>query len=477
MYSNPRTIELVKGNYKTQDGSPFIMTPGQNEIHDIIFGRVYPRVHCMTYTQYGKSDTVSMGLLNRVVAYPEKWAIVAGSSKKAGIIMSYLIGHIFDNRYTLAKFVPEKGESIDYIRRHRAKDRLTFRVADDRLSEVFILSAEGKRTKDVLDAILGFGAPNIILDESSLLDDDQYIGVKRMLGGQKDSFIFEIGNAIRRNHFYRTSRDPNYYHMVVKWQQGVEEGRISEEFVEELRRDARKNPVLFGMLYDCEFPSEDAIDSDGYLPLITDTELDLMYVPAIQLFGELRLGVDVAGGGRNQSVLVLRGDNGAKCLYAEHNPDTMAFVGSILQVIDKFKIKSNNVFVDVVGIGKGAYDRLCEQFPNLKPVGVNFGVAPENNENFTNLRAQAFWRMSEWLKSGSRLEKHSGFEQLMDIRYTTQSDRKLKIKSKEDMIKRGIESPDIADALALTFATAKRPDKKPFRQSEWVPRTPYEGRT
>ena len=40
---------------------------------------------------------------------------------------------------------------------------------------------------------------------------------------------------------------------------------------------------------------------------------------------------------------------------------------------------------------------------------------------------------------------------LQEIRYKIQSDRKIKIKSKDEMLKEGVQSPDVADALALTF--------------------------
>ena len=40
---------------------------------------------------------------------------------------------------------------------------------------------------------------------------------------------------------------------------------------------------------------------------------------------------------------------------------------------------------------------------------------------------------------------------ILDVKYKIQSDRKVKIKSKDEMLKDGVASPDIADALALTF--------------------------
>src|ERR1035437_9307571 len=334
--------------YKDYNNNPFKLTDGQAEIFETIFQRKYPRVHCITYTQYGKSDTVSMAVLTRITTFPEKWAIVAPSNKKAHIIMSYIIQHIFDNEYTSAMFEVGKGENVDRIRRERSKERLTFRHPDGQIGEVFTISSEGKRTKDLLDALMGFGSPNVIIDESSLIDDIQYVGILRMLGGHKDNFLFEIGNAMRRNHFFKGSLDTKYHHININCNQGVKEGRVAQSFIEEMR-----NKPMFSMLYENKFPAQDAVDSGGFSPLYLDTELQGKMKQKVDLFGELRMGCDVAGEGSNYSVITLRGKKGAKILYKEHTPDTMAFVAKIVEYYRKWVPKK--IFIDKVGIGKPVY--------------------------------------------------------------------------------------------------------------------------
>ena len=466
---NEKGKNLVKSLYKDESGNPIEMTLGQQQIFEIISTRKYPRVQCISYTQYGKSLITALAVLTRGSTFPEKWAIVAPSNKKAKIIMGYVIDHIFDNEYTALKFDFDKTENREKIRRERSKERINFRISEGRLGEIFILSTEAKRTKDVLDALMGFGSPNVILDESALIDDEQYAGVKRMLGGHKDNFLFEIGNPFRRNHFYRTSRDSNYHHLLIDWEQGVREGRITADFINEMKKEA-----MFPILYECKFPPADAIDSRGYSPLLVEQDLDRAYLEDVQLFGELRLGCDVAGGGSNYSVVVLRGDNGAKILYREQLSDTMTLVGIILRFIADYKIKPENVFIDKIGVGKGAYDRLNEQMPGV--VAVNVGERPEDEEDFTNLRSQAYWRMSEWVKSGGKIKKDIAWEELLSTRYKVQSDKKVKLMSKDEMLKEGIESPDVADALMLTFTQKPKSKEKVWKQPEWQPISEFEGR-
>lgn len=439
--------KLCASQYKNYYLKPFELSDGQAEIFNCIANRKYPRVHCITYTQFGKSDTVSMAVLTRITTFPEKWAIVAPSNKKAKIIMSYIIGHIFDNDLTTAMFDVEKGESVERIRRERSKDRLTFRFPGGAISEVFTISSEGKRTKDLLDALMGFGAPNVIIDESSLIDDVQYVGILRMLGGHKDNFLFEIGNAMRRNHFFKTSLDPKYHHINIDCERGIQESRITREFVEEMR-----TKPMFAQLYLNTFPAQDAVDSSGYSPMYMDTELQNRIRTKIDLFGDLRMGCDVAGEGANYSVITLRGKNGAKILYREHTPDTMSFVSAI---VDKWReYQPNRIYVDPIGIGKPVLDRLKE-LPEMYVggecivVAASAGASADDKDNFFNKRAEMYWRQREWLQT-SYLEGDNWLD-LLDVRYKIQSDKKVKIKSKDEMIKDGIYSPDVADSLSLTF--------------------------
>jgi len=461
------TFSFVKRIFKNDIGQPLELTPSQCKLFELVYGKIYPRNHFMTFTRYGKSLVVALAALARVTTYPEKWAIVAPTKEKAGIIMGYIIQHVFDNPYFIGGLEIREGESLERLRRERSKNRLTFKV-EEGYGEIFTCSAEATRTTNPEKALMGFGAPNVIEDESALIPNTIHSTAMRMLGDQPDNFLVKIGNPFKRNHFLRSFRDDKYHKFTADYHLGLEEGRITPEFIEEMKQEA-----MFDILYECQFPDADAVDTQGYMPLISEKQLDFARRDDIELFGELRLGVDVAGGGRDKSVIVLRGDNGAKVAYKLHTPDTMALVGEVLRVMDQYKIKKSNVFVDVIGIGKGVYDRMNEQRDGI--TAVTAGATPDGkDERFINLKAQMFWRTAEWIKGGGSLV--GDFEQLLDIKYKVQSDKKIKIKSKEDLAREGILSPDVADALAMTFARERTSIKKPYRQKPYEPLSSYEGK-
>lgn len=458
---NQAIKELVRSRYKDASGKPIELTPGQIDIFSVISGKMYPRTHCMTYTRYGKSFDCGLAVLTRASTYPEKWAIVAPTNKKAKIIMGVVIDHIFDNSYTSSKFDIGEGENRDRIRRERSKERINFKISDNRLGEIFILSTEGRRTKDVLDAVMGFGSPNVILDESGLIDDLPYIGIKRMLGDSfryEDTFLFEIGNPFKRNHFLKTSQDPDYHHISIDWMQGVNEGRTDVRHIMEMKNDT--DPITFGILYENKFPGEDQIDTEGYLPLITEAELDNAIVDTANHFGNSKLGVDVAGGGANWSVIIRRSEMFAEVVLRDKGEDTTILASEALKLKTKLitpiglspvsRIRPIvEIDIDSVGIGRGVYDIVRTKTDRVH--AVIGGATAEDDVRFADKRAENYWMLKEWILSGGKLLKHESWKELLDIKWRHQHDKKIRIISKDELRRKGVPSPDVADSLANTF--------------------------
>lgn len=62
-----------------------------------------------------------------------------------------------------------------------------------------------------------------------------------------------------------------------------------------------------------------------------------------------------------------------------------------------------------------------------------------------------YWEARKWLSGGGKLLRDDGFKELLEINYKENNSSKLQMESKEELSKRRIESPDNADAFALTF--------------------------
>jgi phage terminase large subunit len=84
---------------------------------------------------------------------------------------------------------------------------------------------------------------------------------------------------------------------------------------------------------------------------------------------------------------------------------------------------------------------------------VNNAGKPRQEEDFINIRIESWVNVRDWLRDAI-LEKHEGFYQLAHPKYKITSNGKMQLESKEDMKKRGVKSPDVGDALALTLSKA-----------------------
>jgi hypothetical protein len=91
---------------------------------------------------------------------------------------------------------------------------------------------------------------------------------------------------------------------------------------------------------------------------------------------------------------------------------------------------------------------------------VNASNTAIEYNRFVNVRAEAYWRLREWVKKGGKLcacHKEDWFI-LTKIKYKPDSKGRVRIMSKDEMRANGLDSPDVPDGLMLTFARVDHAD-------------------
>ena len=396
------------------------------------------------------SETIAMALILRSMTFKEDWLILAGDTKKTGIIMGKIIGHLFDNPALEQQINLEGVTSLERLKHERSQERLTWRNG----GEIKILTADARNRKRVKETLTGQGARNIVQDEAALIMDDLQAMAMRMLGGFADSFLLKIGNPFYRNHFYRTWNSQRYHKVFIDYTEALKEGRFTESFIEEMRDEP-----FFKELYECRFPSEDELMEGGYQRLIADELLhnalvEEEYAPKPE--GNYRLGCDFAGGGNDRSAYVVRCDNLMWIESTNRSPNTMEQVGFVQQYKNKYDIEDRYISTDAGGLGKGVGDRLHEI--DIFCNNVQFGQSAMMKDKYKNARAEMYYEMMLWLKNGGRIVANDNWYELLSINYKTDSERKFQIQPKDELKRRmkdrGLtaSSPDVADAACLTFA-------------------------
>jgi hypothetical protein len=161
------------------------------------------------------------------------------------------------------------------------------------------------------------------------------------------------------------------------------------------------------------------------------------------------IGVDVARFGDSESVIVKRQGLQVVDIQRFRELDLMTLASIVGREIKEWD--AHACFIDVTGIGAGVVDRLKQMsYPITE---INFGSRAEKENLYKNKRAEMWARMRDWLKEGGTMAHDDRLKsQLISVEYCFDGADRIMLERKEDLIDRGLESPDIADALALTFA-------------------------
>ena len=159
-------------------------------------------------------------------------------------------------------------------------------------------------------------------------------------------------------------------------------------------------------------------------------------------------GVDVARSGTDESAIYRKRGGVVRHVLARAGiNDTMLLAG---EVASRIGFDGAHAVVDIIGIGAGVYDRLAEQGLNVTPFQAS--EAAYRPEKFKNKRAEQYWAVRQLFIDGAidiAPEDDELATQLGAIKWKIDSAGRIQIESKEDMKKRGIASPDRADALVL----------------------------
>lgn len=201
-------------------------------------------------------------------------------------------------------------------------------------------------------------------------------------------------------------------------------------------------------LYQARVLGEFPVQSDS--SLISLTWLEHAKDRTATTEGDIYIGLDVAGPGEDETCLVIR--KGANILLIKAWPTADPRTEILLET-RKYKGKIVLFNVDVAGIGYYLYLALKDEFGDcVQPIGV--GEASENPERYANLKAELYWNLREVLESevvtGMTDDKAIG--QLAGIRWKITIKDQIAIEKKEDARKRGVKSPDRAEAVMLCFA-------------------------
>ncbi|WP_232061432.1 DEAD/DEAH box helicase family protein [Paenibacillus odorifer] len=306
-----------------------------------------------------------------------------------------------------------------------------------------------------------------IVDEASGVDDRIMEAILGTLSGEYNKLLM-CGNPTRTSGVFYDSHNKDRGDYKIHKVSCLNSPRTSKENIAMLKRKYGEGSDVWRVRVEGEFPRG---ESDTFIALEV-AEFAKNDVRVEAKGHRLTVGVDVARFGDDETNIY--GQIGGKVVkhHFHHKQDTMTTTGWVLRLVDDVKsehpeVDEVEIRVDDTGLGGGVTDRLneinIEKDLGYTIIGVNNGSSAEDN-HYGNLGSEMWGQIKELLEenmSNYMLGVPGVLELPDDEKLVTQltsrkwrmgSNGRIYLERKEDMKKRGLQSPDRADGLVLAFA-------------------------
>lgn len=302
------------------------------------------------------------------------------------------------------------------------------------------------------DSLRGMYFDGVVLDEVADMKPDVWTAIIFPAILDRQGWADFIGTPKGINLFselyYKALKDSDWYaalHTVYDTQ------ALTPDEIEIAK--ASMPEAQFRQEFLCDFT---AGSSNALISVDEAQAASLRHIQAVDYqFAARVLGVDVARQGDDRTVIFRRQGLASFKPAILKGADSMAVAGRVAFEIAEWQ--PDAVFVDGSGgYGAGVIDRLRQM--GHACTEVQFGGKPLDNR-YNNKRTEMYWTMAEWLKAGGAIPPMTDLQmELCTPTYTHDNARGvLCLESKDDIKERLGYSPDIADALALTFAFPTAP--------------------
>jgi phage terminase large subunit len=314
------------------------------------------------------------------------------------------------------------------------------------------------------EALQGFHSENILflIDEASGVAENVFQVAEGALSTE-GAFVIMAANPTREEgYFYDSHHKMRERWAALHWD-GEQSPMVSRQYVDDMRAKYGVDSPIYQVRVKGNF----ATATDGVIPLSLCEAARVREVQPIAS-APVIWGLDVARFGDDSTALAKRKGNVQLEPCREwYGKDTMQTAGLIKLEYDSAKERPSVINVDVIGIGSGVVDRLKEL--GLPARGINVAESPSVEDKYMRLRDELWFACREWLEARDcRLaDDDELIGELVTPKYRIESNGKIKVESKDEMKRRGVASPNRADAWNLTFAPgiSVKGHRKPIKYS------------
>ena len=307
---------------------------------------------------------------------------------------------------------------------------------------------------DKPDVLRGTYWDGIVLDEYAQMRPYLWTEIIRPAIADRKGFAYFIGTPKGQNAFYEIwqkalRRKATWYTYLSR----VDESGVLDADEVDMMKDDMTETEIRQELY-CDFT---ASASEVVIPidLVTEAASRKLTEKDIPKGTPVVLGVDIARFGDDRTCIFKR-----QGLWAE---EPLIYKGlSVTDVVDRViwaiqRWKPDMIFVDSGNMGAGAIDRLRQLgYGNIAEVA--FGSKAGRTERYENIRAEMYFKLKAWLQAGGAIPDIPDLKTELSVtEYKFSKRSRIILEPKEQIKDKMGKSPDLADALALTFAREVAP--------------------
>ena len=310
------------------------------------------------------------------------------------------------------------------------------------------------------DAMRGLRIDGAVIDEVAQIKPEVWMDILQPALSDRLGWAMFIGTPAGINLFSELYFRSNN---VTDWHGArytvYDTNAIIKSEVERLRRDMSE--TSFAREYLCDF---DAAGDDQLISLADAEEASRkVYTAGDTSHAPRIIGIDPARFGDDRSVIFKRQGLQAYDPLVYRGLDNMELAARVANVIEQWQ--PDATFCDA-GAGAGVIDRLRQLEYDV--IEVPFGGKANNPQLHINRRTEMWWEMKEWIEFGGGIPDDQALKQELATPIYWYDSAGRRVLEPKDQIKKRLQgggSPDLADALALTFAY---PVKKRLPQDIYV---------
>lgn len=314
----------------------------------------------------------------------------------------------------------------------------------------FVAARTGR--KENPEALQGFHADNLIflIDEASGIPE-QIFEVARGALSTEGARILMAANPTRLTGYFYNSHHKNR-DLWTRFQFScLDSPRVSPAYAKEIAEEYGEDSDMYRVRVLGEFPHASEMQ---FMPGdVVEAAMGRHLREEMFDFAPVVIGVDVAMFGGDRSVVFLRQGLMSKMLYQKRGIKPEELAARVAMFEDEYR--ADAVIVDATGVGEAVMSSL--RLMNRSPIAFYAGEKGLL-ESCHNRRTEVWYKMRKWLCDGGAIPDEADLrDDLVGPEYSTNSRGQLQLERKQDMKKRGLASPDLADALAVTFGAEVRP--------------------